>query len=72
MHPSALLGAGLLLAAAASAQTINFDELAVGETLAAQYAGMGVVFSANAFSGTGSSSSGVDWATNTDMTIVLD
>ena len=70
MHPSALLGAGLLLAAAASAQTINFDELAVGETLATQYAGMGVVFSANAFSGTGSSSSGVDWATNTDMTIV--
>lgn len=52
-HPFALLGAGLLLAAAASAQTIDFDELAVGETLADQYAAMGIVFSANAFSGPG-------------------
>jgi MYXO-CTERM domain-containing protein len=67
---SALLGAGLLLAAAASAQTINFDDLAAGATLGTQYAAMGVLFSANAFSGTGSSSSGSDWATNTDMTIV--
>lgn len=69
-HPFALLGAGLLVAAAASAQTINFDDLAAGATLAGQYAGMGVSFSANAFSGPGSSSSGLDWATNTDMTIV--
>ena len=66
----ALLGAGLLFAAAANAQTIDFDDLAVGDILAGQYAPVGVTFSANAFSGPGSSSSGVDWATNTDMTIV--
>jgi hypothetical protein len=67
---SVLLGTALLLACSAGAQTINFDDLAPGTTLGAQYAGMGVTFSANAFSGAGSSSSGMPWATNTDMTIV--
>lgn len=66
----ALLGAGLSLAIETGAQTINFDDLAAGTTLGAQYAGLGVVFTPNAFSGSGSSSSGSDWATNTDMTIV--
>ena len=70
--PAALLGAGLLLAsnANASALTINFDELTPGVTLNSQYASEGVLFSPNAFTGIGSSSSGLDWATNTDMTIV--
>ncbi len=67
---SVLLGTGLLLACTAAAQTINFDDLAPGTTLGSQYAGLGVTFAANAFSGPGSSSSGVSWATNTDMTIV--
>ncbi|MBV9889625.1 MAG: PEP-CTERM sorting domain-containing protein [Rhizobacter sp.] len=64
------LGTGLLLACAAGAQTINFDDLAAGTTLGNQYASLGVTFAANAFSGPGSSSSGMPWATNTDMTIV--
>jgi hypothetical protein len=67
---SVLLGTGLLLACVAGAQTINFDDLAPGTTLGAQYAGLGVTFSPNAFTGPGSSSSGMTWATNTDMTIV--
>jgi hypothetical protein len=66
----ALLSAGLLLATDASGFTINFDDLAAGATLSTQYASQGVIFSPNAFSGSGSSSSGVDWATNSDMTIV--
>ena len=64
-----VIASGLLLAAAqASAVTITFDDLAVGTTLSAQYTG--VTFSANAFTGPGSSTSGAKWATNTDMTIV--
>jgi hypothetical protein len=60
--------AGLLLAAShASATVIDFGGLAEGTVLANQYAG--VTFSANAFSGAGTSTSGADWATNTDMTI---
>lgn len=67
----AILASGLLLAATqAGAITLNFDGLAVGTALSNQYAAQGAVFSANAFSGAGSSSSGKDWATNTDMTIV--
>jgi hypothetical protein len=65
-----LVGAGLLLACTAGAQTINFDDLAPGTTLGSQYASLGVTFAANAFSGAGSSSSGMPWATNTDMTVV--
>jgi len=68
--PGVLLGVGVLLASNASALTITFDELTPGVTLNSQYASVGVLFSPNAFSGSGSSSSGVDWATNTDMTIV--
>ncbi len=67
----AALLAGILLASSrASALMINFDDLAPGTTLSAQYAAQGVVFTPNAFSGPGTSSSGSDWATNTDMTIV--
>ena len=59
--------ATLLLAAfEAGATNITFDNLAVGTTLSNQYAG--VVFSPNAFSGTGAPNG--NWATNTDMTIV--
>jgi hypothetical protein len=54
----------------AIATTINFEDLVVGATLSNQYAGIGAVFSANAFSGPGTSTSGSDWATNTNMTIV--
>ena len=54
----------------ASAVTLTFDELADGTTLSAQYAALGVTFSPNAFSGAGSSTSLLPWATNSDMTIV--
>jgi hypothetical protein len=65
----AAAAAGLLLAAGqASAVTITFEDLTVGTTLSTQYAG--VTFSANAFTGPGTSTSGEAWATNTDMTIV--
>lgn len=68
----------LLVAISASAQSYNitFDAgdplggLAAGATLANQYAAFGVTFSPNAFSGAGSSSSGENWATNTNMGIV--
>ena len=68
----------LLVAMSASAQSYNitFDAgdpingLAVGATLANQYAAFGVTFAPNAFSGAGTSSSGEDWATNTNMGIV--
>jgi hypothetical protein len=42
----------------------------VGSTLSNQYAAQGATFSANAYSGPGSSSTGEDWATNSDLTIV--
>ncbi len=67
------LGAGLMSIAAhvgAATQTISFDNLPAGTILSNQYAGIGAVFSANAFVGTGTSSSGQSWATNTDMTVV--
>lgn len=63
--------AALLLAATqASAVTITFEDLAVGTTLGSQYASLGVVFSGSPLTGTSGSSSGENWATNTDMTIV--
>lgn len=65
----ALAATGLLLAAGqASAETITFETLAVGTTLSNQFAG--VTFTPNAFTGPGTSTSGADWATNTDLTIV--
>jgi hypothetical protein len=67
---AALAAASLGWAAEAGATDINFDNLAVGTTLANQYAGLGVTFAPNAFSGAGTSTSGQAWATNTDMTIV--
>jgi len=63
--------ASLLCAAQAQATTITFDDLAAGSTLASQYSALGVTFAASAFSGTGSSSSGEIWATNSDLTLVL-
>lgn len=66
-----LVGAGLCLAALRSpATTLSFDDLVAGTTLSSQYASLGVTFSANAFTGLGSSSSGAIWATNTDLTVV--
>jgi len=65
----AVAAAGLLLAAGqASADTITFETLAVGSVLSNQFAG--VTFTPNAFTGAGTSTSGADWATNTNMTIV--
>ncbi len=58
-----------LLCGTAGATTINFDDLAEGTLLSTQYSALGVTFAANAFSGPGNSSSGSDWASNTDMTI---
>lgn len=67
----AIVASGLLLAASqASAVTLTFENLAAGTVLSNQYAALGATFSANAFSGPGTSSSGKAWATNTDMTIV--
>jgi PEP-CTERM motif len=64
------LACGLFFAASqASAVTITFDELTSGVTLANQYAGLGAIFSPNAFSGT-NPRTGAPWATNTDMTVV--
>lgn len=66
------LAAGLTLACAqASATTLSFEDLAAGTTLSNQYAALGATFSPNAFTGTGSSTSGEVWASNADMTIVL-
>jgi PEP-CTERM motif len=67
---AALASALLLATSQASAVTLNFDNLAAGTVLSNQYAALGAIFSANAFSGAGTSSSGEAWATNTDMTIV--
>jgi hypothetical protein len=47
---------------------IDFENLAVGATVGAQYSAWGVSFSANAYGGSDSPNAG--WATNTDMTIV--
>jgi hypothetical protein len=63
------IAAGLLFAATqAGAVTITFEDLAVGATLGAQYAGQGATFAPNGFSGAGGPTG--SWATNTDMTIV--
>ena len=65
----AVAAAGLFLAAGqASADTITFETLAVGTIASNQFPG--VTFSANAFSGAGSSTSGQPWATNTNLTVV--
>ncbi|MBC7941112.1 MAG: PEP-CTERM sorting domain-containing protein [Chitinophagaceae bacterium] len=62
---------GLLLAASqASAVVITFEDLAPGAILSNQYAALGAIFSPNVFTGPGSSTSGEEWASNTDMTIV--
>lgn len=66
----------LALAASSQAQTyvLTFDPgdpiggLTVGSTLGSQYAGIGVTFFPNYFSGAGGPTG--DWATNTDMTVV--
>jgi PEP-CTERM motif len=50
--------------------TINFDNLSAYTTVSNQYAAQGVIFSPNAFSGAGSSNSGQDWATNTNLEVV--
>jgi hypothetical protein len=65
--------AAAVLAVAAPAHaltTINFDNLAAYTTVSNQYAAQGVIFSPNAFTGAGSSNSGADWATNTNMQVV--
>lgn len=71
-RPLAIVAATALLFSAgqASAVTLSFETLAVGTVLSNQYAAQGAVFSANVFTGPGSSSSGSAWASNTDMTIV--
>jgi hypothetical protein len=64
------LAAALAGAGPARAETlITFDELAEGALLSTQYSALGVTFTANAFSGPGSSSSNQPWASNTDMTV---
>ncbi len=70
---SLALAAGLTLlnagSAAADTTVITFEDLVEGTLLSTQYSALGVNFVANAFSGTGSSSSGKPWASNTDMTV---
>lgn len=60
LAPAATLGPGSVL--------IDFETLAVGDTLSNQYAAWGVTFSSSPYTGTDSPNGG--WATNTDMTIV--
>lgn len=60
---------GLLAVFPAWAATLTFEDLAAGTVLSDQYAAQGVSFSANLFSGPGTSTSGQPWATNTDMTL---
>jgi hypothetical protein len=80
---SAVLSLTFVTAAHAAPIVITFDPgdpiggLPVGSTLSNQYAAVGVTFSPNGFTGSGSPTpagpSGVptgEWATNTDMTIV--
>ncbi|MCV2352996.1 PEP-CTERM sorting domain-containing protein [Paucibacter sp. B2R-40] len=70
---SLALAAGLTLlnagSAAADTTIITFEDLVEGTLLSTQYSALGVNFVANAFSGSGSSSSGKPWASNTDMTV---
>jgi PEP-CTERM motif len=67
----AALATGLWLATGqVGAVTLTFENLAAGTVLSNQYAALGAIFTANAFSGPGTSTSGEPWATNTDMTIV--
>ena len=66
----AALLASTLCMTGARAVDITFEDLAPGTVLSTQYASLGVVFSANAFSGANINSTDADWATNTDMTIV--
>lgn len=67
------IAAAMLVAASqAAAVTLDFEDLAEGVSLSDQYAGLGVVFSANAFSGGNNNSTVNDWATNTGMTITGD
>jgi hypothetical protein len=61
---------GVWAATPSWAVTITFDDLAAGTVLSNQRAEQGVSFSANSFTGPGSSSSGQARATYTDMTIV--
>lgn len=71
-RPLAIVAATALLSSAgqANAVTLSFDTLAVGTVLTNQYSALGATFSANVFTGPGSSSTGSAWASNTDMTIV--
>ena len=69
---SLTLAATLALLCAGPARadtTLTFEDLVEGVLLSTQYSALGVTFSANAFSGPGSSSSGKTWAKNTDMTV---
>jgi hypothetical protein len=74
MFPRLLpLAAAAALVAAAPAHaltTIDFNDLAPYTVVSNQYAAQGVIFSPNAFSGPGSSNSGYDWASNTNMEVV--
>lgn len=64
------LAASLVLATAqAGAATIDFNELPAGSVLSNQYAHLGVVFSASPLSGASGSSTGENWATNTNLVL---
>ncbi|MDH4392681.1 MAG: hypothetical protein QE285_14820 [Aquabacterium sp.] len=67
------IAAAMLVATSqAAAVTLDFEDLAEGVLLSNQYAGLGVIFSANAHSGGNNNSTAEDWATNTGMTITGD
>lgn len=72
-NPLLTTAAAALLAVATQAQavTITFETLAAGTVLSNQFAGLGVTFTPNAFSGTTPTPpTAQGWATNTDMTVV--
>ncbi len=67
--PLALFAAvGLMASTQAAATVLTFEDLSVGAALSNQYAGQGVTFSPNAFTGAGGPTG--PWATNTNLTIV--
>lgn len=67
----ALIGATFGVVAASQAALITFDDLAVGDVVGNQYAGLGVTFSANHTAPPNLTAPTVDgWATNSTMDVV--
>lgn len=66
----ALIGATFGVVAASQAALITFDDLAVGDVVGNQYAGLGVTFSANHTAPPNLTAPNGNWATNSVMDVV--